>query len=67
MTPNYYDVLDAKGLASCGLGLVKDLTGLGDLLGLATETFRAVRKVTSTAGVVKRVLLLFDELGQRDD
>jgi hypothetical protein len=47
--------------------LVNDLTGLGDLLGLATETYRAARKIAPHARVVKRVLQLFDELGQCDE
>jgi len=80
-TPDYYDALDAKGLALCGLALTKDLTGLtesrpdgktrgGDLSGLveqAIETFRAARKIAPHAGVVKRVLRLFDELVKCDE
>jgi tetratricopeptide (TPR) repeat protein len=66
-TPDYYSALDAKGLALCGLILVKDLTGLGDLLGLAIETFRKARKIAPHAGVVKSVLRLFDELVKCDE
>lgn len=79
-TPDYYDALDAKGLASCGLALTKDLTGfskslpggnrdgenLSGLVEQAIETFRAARKIAPHAGEVKRVLRLFDGLGQSD-
>lgn len=79
-TPDYYDALDAKGLALCGLTLTKDLTGfsksrpsgnrdgenLSGLIRQAIEAFRAARKIAPHAGVVKSVLRLFDELGQCD-
>ena len=79
-TPEYYDALDAKGLATCGLALTKDLTGLTescpdvegsdeDLSGLipqTIETFRAARKIAPHAGIVKSVLRLFDELAKCD-
>jgi hypothetical protein len=65
-TPDYYSALDAKGLAMCGLALVKDLTGLRDLLGLASETFQKARKIAPHAGIVKSVLRLFDELAKCD-
>jgi hypothetical protein len=38
-----------------------------DLLSLATETFRAARKIAPHAGAVKRVLRLFDELSQYNE
>jgi tetratricopeptide (TPR) repeat protein len=80
-TPDFYGALDAKGLASCGLALTQDLTGLteshpdkvdsvGDLSGLVTqaiETFRKARKIAPHAGVVKSVLRLFDELAKCDE
>lgn len=79
-TPEYYNALDAKGSALCGLALTQDLTGLTeshpdeegsdeDLSGLipqAIETFRAARKIAPHAGVVKSVLRLFDELVKCD-
>ena len=79
-TPEYYDALDAKGLALCGLALTQDLTGLtesrpdekgseGDLSGLITqaiETFRMARKIAPHAGIVKATLRLFDELAKCD-
>jgi tetratricopeptide (TPR) repeat protein len=79
-TSDYYTALDAKGLALCGLALVKDLTGftesppagesvrenLSGLIEQAIETFRAARKIAPHAGVVKSVLRLFDELAKCD-
>ena len=79
-TPEYYEALDAKGLALCGLVLTQDLTGLTesrpdaegadeDLSGLipqAIETFRTARKIAPHAGIVKKNLRLFDELGKCD-
>jgi len=64
-------------LALCGLILVKDLTGFTESLtggetrgenlsGLVLETFRKARKIAPHAGVVKRVLRLFDELVKCD-
>ncbi len=47
--------------------LVKYLTDLRDLFGLATETFRAARKIAPHAGAVKSVLRLFDELVKCDE
>jgi hypothetical protein len=71
-TPDYFGALDARGLALCGLALTGTLEGHSErkrdgedrsgLVQQAIETFRAARKVTSAAGVVKRVLRLFDEL-----
>ena len=80
-TPDYYSALDAKGLAMCGLILVKDLTGftesltggesrgenLSGLVEQAIETFQKARKIAPHAGVVKSVLRLFDELVKCDE
>ncbi|MBU4225179.1 MAG: hypothetical protein KKC71_05095 [Chloroflexi bacterium] len=67
-TPDYFDALDAKGLASCGLALTTGDSHLKDDCHLqAIETFRTARKIAPHAGVVKRVLRLFDELGQCDE
>ncbi|MFZ5879283.1 MAG: tetratricopeptide repeat protein [Chloroflexota bacterium] len=74
-TAEYYDALDAKGLALCGLALVG--AGLrvrpGQTHGSARteiaeaiETFRKARKIAPHAGVVKSVLRLFDELAKCD-
>jgi tetratricopeptide (TPR) repeat protein len=62
-TPDYYDALDAKGLASCGLAICDDKKYVAE----AIETFRAARKIAPHAGVVKRVLRLFDELVKCDE
>jgi tetratricopeptide (TPR) repeat protein len=80
-TAEYYSALDAKGLALCGLVLVKDLTGfteslpnekradenLSGLIEQAIETFRKARVIAPHAGVVKSVLRLFDELVKCDE
>src|SRR5215472_15084810 len=62
MTPDLYGALDAKALAMCGLALCGDT----EQISAARATFTAARKVTSAAGIVKRVLLLFDALAQAD-
>jgi tetratricopeptide (TPR) repeat protein len=76
-TPEYYEALDANGLSICGL----ILAGRGDpsmptevrdesrrvALTEAVETFRKARKIAPHAGVVKRVLRLFDELVKCDE
>ena len=61
-TPGFYDALDAKGLALCGLALVEDNSHIQ----IAKDTFKAARKVTSAMGIVKRTLRLFDELTKTD-
>ncbi|HAE59867.1 MAG TPA: hypothetical protein DCG54_10285 [Anaerolineae bacterium] len=77
-TPEYYSALDAKGLALCGLILVDrgDPSGsteahdqpgrVAPTIEDAITTFREARKIAPHAGVVKRVLRLFDELAQCD-
>jgi tetratricopeptide (TPR) repeat protein len=63
-TPDYYDALDAKGLALCGVILCR-----GDLRiapADAIETFNKARKIAPHAGVVKSTLRLFDELAKCD-
>ena len=70
-TPDYYDALDAKGLALCGLALCaydRPLTvDDGKTIAEAVETFRKARKIAPHAGVVKSVLRLFDELVKCDE
>jgi tetratricopeptide (TPR) repeat protein len=83
-TPDYYDALDAKGLALCGLALCRSRLrspgrgqrDQGDVeessrskrdLQDAIETFRAARKIAPHAGIVKRMLRLFDELVKCDE
>lgn len=66
-TAEYYDALDAKGLALCGLALTTGDSHLKDDCHLqAIETFRTARKIAPHAGIVKSVLRLFDELVKCD-
>jgi hypothetical protein len=70
-TPDYYDALDAKGLALCGSALCaqddgRRTTDNRKTIAEAVETFRAARKIAPHAGVVKSVLRLFDELVKCD-
>lgn len=66
-TAEYYDALDAKGLALCGLALTTGDSHLkDDCHPQAIETFRTARKIAPHAGVVKSVLRLFDELVKCD-
>ena len=62
-SPDYYSPLDAKGLALCGLALCDGK----QYIPAAIETFRAARKIAPHAGIVKRVLRLFDELVKCDE
>ena len=57
-TPNYYDAIDAKSLALCGIGLIVDKQYLIS----AKDCFLNSRKITNAAGIVKRVMRLFNEL-----
>jgi tetratricopeptide (TPR) repeat protein len=70
-TPEYYEALDAKGLALCGLALCADNGQLtmdrGQMIAEAIETFTKARKIAPHAGVVKSVLRLFDELVKCDE
>lgn len=70
-TPEYYDALDAKGLALCGLALCTDngqqTVDRGNTITEAVEVFRKARKIAPHAGVVKSVLRLFDELLKCDE
>ena len=68
-TPDYYDALDAKGLALSGLMVIGkwgDSDDAGYTVAEAMEIFGRARKIAPHAGVVKRVLRLFDELAQCD-
>jgi tetratricopeptide (TPR) repeat protein len=66
-TPDYYDALDAKGLALCGLALCGSGRPSASIIDDAIETFRAARKIAPHVGVVKSVLRLFDELVKCDE
>jgi tetratricopeptide (TPR) repeat protein len=67
-TLDFYDALDAKGLALCGRA-VSGESGIGnrDVVAEAVETFRKARGIAPHAGVVKSVLRLFDELVKCDE
>ena len=71
-TPDYYEALDAKGLALsglaiCDLRLTIAARGREELLAEAVETFRKAREIAPHAGVVKSILRLFDELAKCDN
>ncbi len=57
-TPQLYNVLDAKGLALCGLVLCEGQQHLAS----AQEAFQAARAINSNPGTVARVLRLFEAL-----
>jgi tetratricopeptide (TPR) repeat protein len=57
-----YAALDSKGLALCGLALCGDAARVND----AIAAYRAAREINKDAGIVKRVLRLFDALAVVD-
>jgi hypothetical protein len=61
-TAQYYDALDAKGLALCGLALC----GQGDALPAAVGAYRAARAITQVTGTVGRAVRLLHALAQAD-
>ena len=61
--PELYAALDAKAIALCGLALCGDT----EQTIAARAAFRAARAVTSAAGVVRKVLQLFDALALADE
>lgn len=72
-TAEFYEALDAKGLAMCGLALCARDDGRQTVDGgngqpstvyrqQAIETFQKARKIAPHAGIVKQNLRLFDEL-----
>jgi tetratricopeptide (TPR) repeat protein len=74
-TPQYFDALDVKGLALCGLALCATEPKIPELaldssenyIGQAKEEYRAARAITKAAGIVGRVLRLFDALAVVDE
>jgi len=71
-TPEYYDALDAKGLALYGSAVSREwkVVNSGErdkIVAEAVETFKRAREIAPHAGVVKRVLRLFDELVKCDE
>ena len=61
-TAQNYAALDSKGLALSGLALCE---GPQHVAG-AVAAYRAARIINKDAGIVKRVLRLFDELAKAD-
>lgn len=61
-TPEYYDALDAKGLAKCGLALIIGQQYLLD----AIKCFQSARAINRATGTIKRRLCLFHELKKSD-
>lgn len=57
-----YEALDSKGLALCGLAIGGD----ADRVAEAAEAYRAARAINKDAGIVGRVLRLFDALAESD-
>jgi len=81
-TAEFYDALDAKGIAICGLLICGEDGGRKTVDGekqtvdgqrstvyrqQAIEAFQKARKIAPHAGVVKSVLRLFDELVKCDE
>jgi tetratricopeptide (TPR) repeat protein len=71
-TTDFYDALDAKGLALCGK-VVSSEWKVGsererdEVVAEAVKTFKRAREIAPHAGVVKSVLRLFDELVKCDE
>ena len=61
-SPQSFRALDSKGLALCGLAVLGEAGRVGE----AVEAYRAARAINRDAGVVGRVLRLFDALAQAD-
>jgi tetratricopeptide (TPR) repeat protein len=70
-TPNYYDALDAKGLALCGLALLSKTSEVsedfGSLKDAARDAFAQARAITTAPGTVGRVVRQFEALAQADE
>ena len=58
----YFNALDAKGLALCGLTLCES----GNRVSEAIEVYKAARAINKDAGIVRRMLKLFDALAVAD-
>ena len=61
-SPQLYTALYTQGLALCGLALCENVAHMPG----AKEAYKAARALTTDAGVVGRVLLLFDALAEAD-
>jgi len=64
-TPQYYEALDSKALALCGLVGVNGYAA-DQRIEEAITTYKAARGINKDAGVVKRVLRLLDALAVMD-
>jgi tetratricopeptide (TPR) repeat protein len=71
-TPQYYEALDAKGLALCGLVVIKSqgvglqVTGSNVERENAVAAYRAARAINRDAGIVGRVVRLLEALAVVD-
>jgi len=61
-SPQFYAALDTTGLALCGLALCENAAHIPG----AKEAYKAARALNTDAGIVGRVLRLFDTLAQAD-
>jgi tetratricopeptide (TPR) repeat protein len=61
-SPQFYQALDTKGLALCGLALCENSEHIPG----AKEAYKAARTINSDAGIVGRVLRRFDALVKAD-
>ncbi len=64
-TPEYFQALDAKGVALCGLALCGEPDA--DAVEAAVAAFRRAREINRDAGVVARVRRLFEALAVVDE
>jgi tetratricopeptide (TPR) repeat protein len=60
LSPQYYEILDTKGLALCGLALCEN----SEHIPTAKEAYKTARTINSDSGTVGQVLQLFDALAQ---
>ena len=60
--PQFYQALDTKGLALCGLALCENSEHIPE----AKVAYKAARAINSDAGIVGRVLRRFDALAKAD-
>jgi nucleoside phosphorylase/tetratricopeptide (TPR) repeat protein len=65
-TPQFFGALDSKGLALCGLALCRGDQLIAPTVEAAIAAFQSARAINKDAGVVGRVLRLFDALAVVD-
>jgi len=70
-TPQFYEALDAKALALCGLALCEIMKGENgnpqQYIKSAKTAYQKARSINADAGVVRRELRLFDALAVADE